>query len=219
MARGRMISKSLSTSKKYAALNKEPLGEFCQALYPLLVAHADDFGRLEGDVFTVHHAVIPSSKRDETEIQQALSLLDRVQLVAWYEVGGSHFLQVIDFERHQSGLHKRTSSRFPRVPGKYRKVSAIPLEEKGTELKGTEQKGTRAAASPPSSGKPENHYAVILKTAHDAIDIEGEQASLSTLKDAVKSLCMIREIDYGSNSAVINKAIDSALVQRKRKHA
>ena len=141
-----MHSKSLSTSKKYAALYQEPLGEFCQALYPLLVAHADDFGRMEGDVFTVHHSVIPASKRPENEISAALELLDRVQLIAWYDVDGSRYLQVIDFERHQVGLHKRTSSRFPRFPGKSRKLPAVPSQGKGTELKGTEEKGTRTVA-------------------------------------------------------------------------
>ena len=51
MARGRMLSKSLSTSTKRARLHRVlgppcptcggSLAEFAQALYPLLVAHAD----------------------------------------------------------------------------------------------------------------------------------------------------------------------------------
>lgn len=143
-----MISKSLSSSRKFAALNHEPLGEFCQVLYMLLIAHSDDFGRLEGDLFTVKHLVIPSSKRDETQIQQALTALDAVKLIAWYEVDGSRYVQIIDFERHQSGLHKRTSSRFPRVPGKSRKFSGVPSELKGTEQNGTEENGRVRSAEP-----------------------------------------------------------------------
>ena len=137
MARGRMISKSLSTSRKYGKLYQEPLGEFCQALYPLLVAHADDFGRLEGDPYTIKHAVVPASPRNVSEVDQALALLESVGLIA----RSQEVLQVIDFDRHQVGLHKRTESRLPEVSGKVREI-LIRTEGKGTELNRTEGKGT-----------------------------------------------------------------------------
>lgn len=217
-----MISKSLSTSKKYAALYPLPLGEFCQSLYPLLVAHADDFGRLEGDVFTVKHSVVPASPRTEIEIQQALTTLDDVQLIAWYDVEGHAFVQIVDFERHQVGLHKRTASRFPRVPGNSRKSRQLPLQLNRTELKGTEGKGSTSSAADaaPRSGSvvnPDDNIGVITKIAHEAIGIEGINADLGVLADAVKSLCAIRSIDYGRNGTLVRKAVDSALAQRKVK--
>lgn len=114
-----MISKSLSTSQRFASLaDAGELGEFCQGLYMLIVAHADDFGRLQGDPFTVKHLCHPSAKRDEKAFSTALEVLDRARLVEWYEVAGRRYLQVVDFEQHQSGLHKRTKSKFPKCQGK-----------------------------------------------------------------------------------------------------
>jgi hypothetical protein len=140
MARGRMISKSLSTSSKYAALANHAgkLAEFCQALYPLLVSHADDFGRLAGDVFTVKFAVVPTSPRKESDVQAAIVALHASGLIEWYETEDGKCIQIHDFDRHQSGLHRRTESRFPGSSGNF---PELPSEEKGTKQKGTKGKG------------------------------------------------------------------------------
>ncbi len=70
----------------------------------------------------------------------------------------------------------------------------------------------KAAAAPHLV--PRDNLSVITKIAHEAIDIEGVNAELGLLGDAVKSLCAIRNIEYGS--AVVRKAVDSALAQRRR---
>ncbi len=118
MARGRMISKSLSTSQRFARLNVVAgrMTEFCQALYPLLNAHADDFGRLPGDPFTVKHVCHPTSRRSVNDFALALQHLDHVGLVRWYEVDGGTYVQITKFDDHQWGLKKRTTSRFPACP-------------------------------------------------------------------------------------------------------
>lgn len=141
MARSRLIARALSTSEKRAKLHQVAgkLAEFCQALYPLLIAHADDFGRQAGDVFTIKHAVDPSSPRKEADFEAALVALHRVGLVIWYEAEGRKCLQITDFDRHQSGLHKRTKSLIPEPSGNFRE---IPSEQNRTELKGTEQNGS-----------------------------------------------------------------------------
>jgi len=110
-----MISRVLSTSKKRAALHQvvPGLAEFCQQLYPLLVAHADDFGRLSGDSFTVKHAVDPTSPRPLKDFESGLQALHEVGLVIRYESDGRQCLQITKFDPHQIGLHKRTSSDFP----------------------------------------------------------------------------------------------------------
>lgn len=132
-----MVAKSLSTSQKYARLNQVAgkRAEFCQALFPLLVAHADDFGRLAGDVFTVKHAVVPTSPRKEADVTAALEALHVVGLIVWYEADDRKCIQIVDFDRYQSGLHKRTKSEFPEPSGNFRE---IPSEGKGTEEKGRE---------------------------------------------------------------------------------
>lgn len=162
MARGRMISKTLSTSQKRAALHTAvpDLAEFCQAIYPLLVAHADDFGRLQGDAFTVKHAIDPTSPRSLTDFERALQGLNDVGLIQWYLVQGRRFVQIENFDPHQIGLHKRTDSKFP-DPGSSGKVpeskaqsgesASLPIRR---ELKGTEQKGTKDSAATPSVTTP-----------------------------------------------------------------
>jgi hypothetical protein len=140
-----MISKSLSTSEKYARLVEfaPTLAEFCHALYPLVVSHTDDFGRLQGDTFTVKHQCYPASIRSLQEFAAALQAMHDVELIIWYEIQSKRFIQIVQFERHQSGLHKRTRSTFPRVPGTSGNEQENPGQEKGTELKRTKEKGNK----------------------------------------------------------------------------
>lgn len=155
MARGRMISNSLSTSEKFAALSSLDVGEFCQALYPLLVSHSDDFGRLQGDPFTVKAKCFPASPRLLDEFKTALTHLDGIGLIVWYLISGKRYIQICDFERHQQGLHHRTRSQFPRVPGMSGNEPEVPSEEKRRERKRTEAKGTegkRNTPLPPARG-------------------------------------------------------------------
>ena len=208
MARGRMISKSLSTSKKYARLYGAPYGLYAQAMYPLIVSHADDFGRLEGDAFTIKNSVVPASNWSENEISLVLQLLNDVHLVAWYDVNGSRYLEVIDFERHQIGLHKRTSSRFPRIPGNSRKVRDVPSQLKGTELKGTKSSARGAPIDTVAS-----NIGIVTKIAHEAFDLIG--CNNAELPEAVKGLCAMRRIRY--DSELVGKAIESALMQRRQR--
>ena len=162
MARGRMLSKTLSTSRKFAAvaLAAGELGEFCQTLYALLVAHADDFGRLSGDAFTVKHRCHPTSIRGLPEFEAALQQLHDAGLLTRYVVGADVFVEITDFEQHQAGLHKRTASKFPNIPGTSGKLPDIPKnsllrEGKGRELNRREGKGTDARkdarTSPPAA--------------------------------------------------------------------
>lgn len=159
MARGRILAKSLSTSEKRAQLHDVagPLAEFAMSLYPLLIAHADDFGREAGDLFTVKHRIDPASPRSLADFSAALSALDRVGLIAWYtaEVDGllRRCIEIRNFDRYQTGLQRRTKSLFPAAPsvnfsevhGTSVKFPEIPprarAEQNRTEGKGTEEKG------------------------------------------------------------------------------
>jgi hypothetical protein len=162
MARARMIFKSLGGSHKFARLRTDypDIGLFAQALYPLIVVSSDDFGRQKGDAFSVKFAAWPAAVEDEDTFQRALDALTAVELITCYEVNGQTYLQVCDFDAHQPGLHKRTSSHIPEPPGNSGKFPGIPgnsnsqererkkesskerKKEKGTEQNrtGTEQK-------------------------------------------------------------------------------
>lgn len=167
-----MISKSLSTSEKRATLHQlvPKLAEFCQALYPLLVAHADDFGRLPGDVFTVKHLVDPTSPRKTKDFTEGLRALHQVGLVNWYEAEGRQTIEIMDFERHQSGLHKKTGSAYPEplpwcsgngaeVPGNSRLTELNRTELNLTEGKGREGGLTATRLTPEELGVMWNQIA------------------------------------------------------------
>lgn len=118
MARARLISTSLGSSRRFCRLHNDrnPLSEFCQVLFVLLVIKSDDFGRAEADPFTVKLKFFPGSPRTEDEFESALQSLATVGLIKLYESQGNRYLVIEKFEEHQSGLHKRTKSRFPEPP-------------------------------------------------------------------------------------------------------
>lgn len=164
MARGRIISKTISSSQKFAALYDRAgkLAEFCQTLFPLIVVHADDFGRLQGDPFTVKHQVLPISPRKLPEFQAALEAMHDVGLIAWYEVDGRNYVQVHNFDQHQANLHKRTKSKFPEPPNVSRKFREIPSELNRTELKGIEENGIEPSAAASTSSPGRNAWERIV---------------------------------------------------------
>lgn len=145
MARGRMLSRKLSTSRKFAAVGKSA-GEFPQLLYALLVPHSDDFGRQAGDAFTVKHEVFPTSPRAEDEFEAALVALEVHDLIQRYTANGNLVIQILDFEKHQQGLHKRTKSEFPdpppNLPGDSGNRQEVPAQVKVSEVNLSEAKGT-----------------------------------------------------------------------------
>lgn len=154
MARGRMISKSLSTSERFANLFEVAgdLAEFCQSLYPLIVSHSDDFGRLQGDPHTVKLTCHPSSPRSKSDFARALQILHDAELLIWYDHVGRKYLQVVQFDKHQEGLKKRTKSKLPEPPGNSCRfqespddsgnLPEIPDQENRTEEKRTQSTHT-----------------------------------------------------------------------------
>ena len=128
MAQRRMISRNLGSSRKFHAVNARcgKLGDFAQALFPLIVVNADDFGRLEGDAFTVKHKVFPVSPRTEEDFETVLQAMSDVGLIRFYEVGGDRYLEVVNFDREQPGLHKRTKSDYPDPPPRQESFGKFP---------------------------------------------------------------------------------------------
>jgi hypothetical protein len=203
-----MISKSLSTSEKFANLGKQAgrLAEFCQALYPLIVAHADDFGKLPGDPFTVKFSCHPTSPRSLEHFQDALLRLHEVGLIVWYQVDGKPYLQVTQYERHQEGLHKRTKSKFPDVPGDSGNFPEIPGQLKGREEKGREEKRT-VLEPPPQKPEPDSRVKVFVDWFHDeyAKRRDGAKYVVKGAKDGqlVKTLLQTHDLERLKKHAVI----------------
>ena len=155
MARARLIASSLGTSEKFSALG-EVAGELCdfaQALFPLLVVNSDDYGRLDGSAFTVKVRIFPISAHGQGDFERAIQSLEKVRLIRRYLVtstpDGQTFpeyeqkqvIEIVGFDDHQRGLHKRTRSLFPNSSGVYsNKEGEIPTEPKRIEQNGTEPK-------------------------------------------------------------------------------
>jgi len=233
-----MISKSLSTSIRYANLGEVagPLADFCRAMFPLLVAHADDFGRLPGDSRTIRYLVVPSGNRREKDVGRALGFLDQVGLIRWYEVKSRQFIQINAFDEHQSGLHKRTKSRFPEppvseIPGNSGTLPEIPSELNRTEENRTEvqNSGEDAAGLPqPVENSVENYrgrrsrqpaadgnWRASVALAHDVITGAGTtNPDDPDLADLMRQALSQRRIAYDHEPDLPRRALACAMTQR-----
>lgn len=227
MARGRMVSKSFSTSQKRGALVErygEPcpscggsLAEYAQTLYLLLIAHADDFGRQEGGAFTVRHRVDPLSPRALTDLTRALAALDEVELIQWFtapDAPGKPVIAIVEFEGHQIGLHNRTRSKFPEPPGIPGNPREPSLQLNLTELNRTELKKKNAAPTPPTSRAKNGRPNVKQLTVMVRKDILPLHLPVAELAEAAKARAATLHLAY--DSASITKAIAGAQAQARK---
>jgi hypothetical protein len=130
-----MISRNLGSSRKFHAVNAKcgKLGDFAQAVFPLIVVNADDFGRLEGDAFTVQHKVFPVSPHPEEDFERVLQAMNEVGLIRFYHVDMDRYLEIVKFDREQPGLHRRTKSDYPDPPGVPEEFGNFPEGQNLTE--------------------------------------------------------------------------------------
>lgn len=187
MAEKRMISKVISVSEK---VNELP-DIFDMLLFTWMIPHADDFGRLSGSPAKVKALIVPMLDKTNSEIEGSLGRLNDKGLILWYEVNGDKIIQIENFDKHQHGLHKRTKSKFPEVPGNSEK---FPLNR--TELNRTEEKGTEQICG---SGDSINPYRIfenegfgtispVLKDQiDDLVETYGEHWFAEAIKIAVVS--------------------------------
>ncbi|MCG7406747.1 DnaD domain protein [Paenibacillus sp. ACRRX] len=139
MAEKRMISKVISISEK---VNMLP-DIFDMLLFTWMIPHTDDFGRMAGSAAKVKALVVPMLDKSMRDVEAALGRLAASGLILWYESDGEKVLQILNFEKHQQGLHKRTKSKFPdHIPNDSGNFPGIPSELKRTELKRTEENRT-----------------------------------------------------------------------------
>ena len=109
MASGRMLRSQISTSSQVNDLSLK-----AALLFTWLVSHVDDFGRMSGNPRRIKALVVPM--RDDItskDTEKCLYEIASKNLIKLYEVDGEIFLQLVNFEKHQTGLHKRTSSKYP----------------------------------------------------------------------------------------------------------
>jgi DnaD/phage-associated family protein len=106
-----MVSKVISISEKVNNLSL-----FGRLLYTWMIPHTDDFGRMPGSPAKVRALVVPMGDETVKDVETALSDMSKRNLIHWYEVEGDRYIQIVNFDEHQQGLHKRTKSKFPDPP-------------------------------------------------------------------------------------------------------
>lgn len=117
MARRRMLSASLSQSRRFAAVSTD----LARLAYVLLIPHADREGRIDGDLDYLSGIVYTRLPWDYDEIAGALAELERVGLVRLYtaDLGDGADSPVVQIERfleHNKPHHKEPESEFPPPP-------------------------------------------------------------------------------------------------------
>ena len=120
MAR-RLIDSSLSRSKKFnSGIPPGPANHFARLLYIHLISHADRWGRGEGDPFDVKTMCIPHYTETDKEIEEAMIMLHRVDLITWYEYNDNLIYQIVDWDEHQNfNEHNRKGrSKYYPAPSK-----------------------------------------------------------------------------------------------------
>jgi len=218
MARGRFISKTLGSSRKFEALGRVPrFGEFSQTLYVLLVANADDFGRLPGDAFTAKFRIFPTSQRKTEDFDKAMNAMKKVGLIERYSVKGQEYAQVVYFEEHQIGLHKRTKSYFPEVPGNSKHSQELPAQQEEESQQEVESKqeskqeseAEEGAAStttdPPSKLIVSDSVVMLFPTADKPTKWGLLQSKVDEYRETYAELDIVRECRNARQWCVDNR--------------
>lgn len=145
MSRRRYISTDVSLDKRLNRL-AEQQGDFAALLYTWMVPHAADDATMNGDLDEFMAAVLPM-RRDKTEadVRRALSAMDEVGLIEWYEDLITFPLEA--FYRYQSYI-KVENRRTAEITGKRRSTPTNADEQRKTPI-------TTDELSPPDS-TPEN---------------------------------------------------------------
>jgi hypothetical protein len=222
MARARLIWRTIATSASVARLAEicPELADFALALYMLLIVHADDFGREEGDGGSVKAKCHPRSPRPVADFERALEALEAVGLLQRYDAGGRNCFQIVKFEEHQRGLRKRTVSRFdappavsrnfPEIPGKYGNFPEILPEEKRstyeTQDQNQNQRGARRSFAP-----VRRH---LQRALHRQLDTD-PTTPISELAALVKDLARPLGFTW-NNPQEITALIEGVIAQRAK---
>jgi hypothetical protein len=110
-------------------------GILANALFPRLVAQADDQGRLAGDSYAVLVACMGRHMREVRvdQIEDALHELELNDVLQRYTVRGAPFIQLTSWWRWQSGQRRAYPSRWPPPRGWYDLVYGCAAAPKGAD--------------------------------------------------------------------------------------
>lgn len=220
MANRRSLSKSISVSEQANSLS-----DFAALLFTWCIPHLDDFGRMSGSPAVVKAMVIPMRKQTAQEVAQALQEMVDAGLIYWYEWKGEKIIQFIKFEQHQTGLNKRTRSKYPSYEEvmKFQEIhgNSSLTEEKRTEQKrkeenrneqkGTEENGNKLPATPAADESIKQIYKA-LTNAGILMPSTFEIDKLASWLDSIELEAITYAIEKAALAGVrTTKYIDSIL--------
>lgn len=102
MARGRMIDKRISKSKKLTALKFER----SRTLYFMILPHLDCEGRYSGDPEEIKEDCVPKLRFSAQQVAESIVDLANVSLLLLYEHKEEPFIQYSRFADFQAGIRK-----------------------------------------------------------------------------------------------------------------
>lgn len=109
MARGRMISGTISESRKFAALANDTH----RLIYLMVMPHVDKAGRFEADPVLIKGRCLTRLDVDSSTVEAWLKDAAKVGLIHHYEANGIPVLEIVNFLEHNTPHHKEPASKLP----------------------------------------------------------------------------------------------------------
>ena len=126
IARGRMIDKVVILSKKVNTIS-----EGAENLYYRLNINADDYGRYHAEPAIIKGQIYTLRKISLKQIENRIQELFKVRLIKLYRNNGEPYLEIVDFEKHQTFKSDRPKkAEFPE-PEEYLKHQ---MEDNGIQM-------------------------------------------------------------------------------------
>ena len=146
MARGRMLSFTISESKKFGNLRDNT----SRLVYLMLLPWVDREGRYEADATLISHRVLMRCGIPEEHVELALNDLHRCGLVHLYSAQGKRVLEFVDFLKWNKPHWKEPDSMLPAREG------ASPTQEANVDPSMSQERPKHDATlrqSPTAEGK------------------------------------------------------------------
>jgi hypothetical protein len=159
MAQRRMLHKNISYSKQVNNLSND----FVKLLFTWTIPHLDDFGRIDGDPCVLKAIVMPMSKRPDSDFEEAITELINKKLAWRYHIDEQMVIEFPTFEKYQTGLEKRTKSKYPDNPRNSKTFQEIQEDSLPTEPNGTEKNLTKAKSTEPIGSFKGNGISITTK--------------------------------------------------------
>ena len=155
MARIRTIKPEFPQSESMGRVSRDARLLFVQ-LWPI----CDDHGRTRASSRMLASLLFPYDDDAPALVDGWLAELEREQCIIRYEVDGCHFLQVLNWLKHQR-IDKPSKPQYPAIEEGSR-ILANPREDSALEGKGREGKGDTPSAAVPAVKEPDPIFGVGL---------------------------------------------------------